>query len=121
MSTQERVQQLVAYVEQGKILEAMDEFYAANVSMRENGGEPTMGLEANIEREKAFVAAVAEIHENAAREVIVDGDNAAIHWVLEFTNTSGVRLRLDQLALQAWQDGKIVSERFFYDSASVAV
>lgn len=116
-----RVDELIARVEKGDILGAFEEFYAENVAMQENGGEAVVGKAANRAREEAFVASVAEVHENRAVSRIVDGGRAAVVWVLEFTNRDGVRLRLDQVALQEWENGRIVRERFVYDTASVAV
>jgi rhodanese-related sulfurtransferase/ketosteroid isomerase-like protein len=121
ISTRERVEQLISYVVQGKIIDAVNEFYADDVVMQENSNEPTVGKAANLLREEGFVDAVAQVHESRATSVLVDGDYAAIHWIMDFTNTSGQRIRLDQIAQQTWQDGQIVQERFFYDSAAVAV
>ena len=42
-----------------------------------------------------------------------------IHWLFEFTGGDGKRYRLNQLALQNWKDGRIVKERFYYDSARI--
>ncbi len=114
-----RVNELVDWIQQGRIMDAMREFYADDVSMQDNSNPPTLGLTSNLEREQAFVESVAEIHENRAAEMVIDGDHAVIHWLLEFTNIQGQRLRLDQLALQKWKGDKIVSERFVYDSAAV--
>jgi rhodanese-related sulfurtransferase/ketosteroid isomerase-like protein len=121
LSTRQRVEQLISYVQEGKIIDAMNEFYADDVVMQENGNAPTVGKAANLEREEGFVGAVAQVHENRATSVLVDGDSAAIHWVFDFTNKAGQRIRLDQIAQQTWRDGHIVQERFFYDSAAVAV
>lgn len=119
MPTTERVQSLVKLVEAGDIPGAMQEFYDKNVRMQDNNNPVTVGKNANIERENEFVGAVAEVHENRALRVIVDGDDVAIHWLFEFTNKDGARLRLDQMALQKWSEDKIVDERFIFDSASV--
>ena len=47
----ERVDQLNSMIQQGKIMEAMNEFYADDLVMAENDNEPTVGLAANLERE----------------------------------------------------------------------
>ena len=117
----DRVNKLVEWVQQGRILDAMHEFYAIDVQMQENQNAPTQGFEANLEREKQFVASIAQIHECRAVETMIDGNKAVIHWILDFTSTSGEHVRLDQLALQDWHDGKIVNERFVYDTAGVKV
>ncbi|MBW3622033.1 MAG: nuclear transport factor 2 family protein [Armatimonadetes bacterium] len=118
--TREQVRQLVALVEQGRFLDAFDAFYADDVTMQENGNPPTVGKAANRTREEQFVGYVAEIRENRAASVIVDGDRSVINWVAEYTGVDGKRLRFDQVAHQTWRDGKIISERFFYDSAALA-
>ena len=118
MSTRERVLDLVSYVEQGRILDAIREFYADDVVMQDNLNPPTVGKAANLERERAFFGAI-QVHEHRALSVLVDGDRATINWLFQFTGADGVRYRMDQLALQQWRDGRIVRERFVYDSASL--
>jgi ketosteroid isomerase-like protein len=119
VNVRERVEGLIARVEQGRLLEAFEEFYAEDVVMQENANPPTVGKAANREREKAFVASVAAVHESRANAILVDGDRAVIEWVADFTNTEGTRLRIEQTALQTWLGGQIAHERFYYDSASV--
>ncbi len=120
MAAHHRVHELVGYVTGGKILDAIEEFYADDVQMQENTAPPTVGKEANRERERAFVASVVEVHENRAEAIVADANRTAIHWVFDFTNAEGRRFRFDQVALQTWRDGKIVRERFFYDPDSLA-
>lgn len=121
MSIRNSVNELVSMVEQGQILEAYEKFYAENVAMRENTGAPVVGKDTNREREIATLSTVRDVHENRAEFVVVDGDRAVIGWKFEFTNTEGTRLRLDQIAVQQWENGQIVDERFVYDTASVLV
>ena len=118
-TTREQVQELVSLVEKGQVLEAFDTYYADGVTMQENRNAPTVGKSANRAREEQFVGSIAQVHENRAKSVTVDGDRAVIEWVLDFTNTAGQRVRLEQVTLQEWQGGRIVRERFFYDSASL--
>jgi ketosteroid isomerase-like protein len=117
-NTPERAKALVEYVTAGRILDAMQEFYAPDVVMQDNNNPPCVGKDANIEREKGFLSYVKEIHQNVATTVVASGDQAAIHYILDFTAVDGKRMRLDQVALQTWKDGYIVRERFLYDSAS---
>ncbi len=49
---QQRLNDLFGYVRQGKIIEAMNEFYDKDTVMQDNANPPTKGLAANIEREK---------------------------------------------------------------------
>lgn len=121
MSVRSHVEELIGLVKQGALLDAFERFYAENVSMQENGYPASVGKDANREREKQFLASVKEVHEADAKFTIVEGNQAAIGWLLDFTNTDGVRLRMDQVAYQVWENGQIVSERFYYDTAGLVV
>ncbi len=120
MSTRERVSGLIARVEKGDILGAITEFYDDSVSMQDNANPPTVGREANLERERAFFAGIT-VRQHRALAAVVDGDLVVISWLLEFTGADGQRYRLDQVAHQTWRDGKIIRERFYYDSAAILV
>ena len=119
MPTEQRVRDLIAYVERGDFPEAIERFYDEHVVMRDNLNPPTVGRAANIERERAFKSYIAALHESRAKDVLIDGDRVVINWILDFTGTDGKRTRFDQLALQRWQGDRIVEERFVYDSASL--
>ena len=116
-----RVQELISLVEQGKILHAMQDFYADDVIMQDNRNPPTVGKAANLAREKAFGDAIALVHESRAESFLVNGDRAAIHWIFDFTSINGQRLRLDQVAYQTWRGDRIIQERFYYDTATLTV
>ena len=66
-----------------------------------------------------FGDSVERWHEVSARSVAVDGDQALIEWVFEYTTREGQRIRMEEIAQQTWRDGRIVRERFFYDSAAL--
>jgi hypothetical protein len=119
MSIDTKVRQLVALVEAGQITEAIETFYAPDVAMQENLAPAVVGREANIARERAFFGSIT-LHQNTARSVIVGKDGAVINWLLDFTGGDGKRYVIDELAIQQWKDGRIIHERYVYDSASIA-
>jgi len=118
MTTRDQVEKLVRYVEANRILDALDELYADDVSMQDNLNPPVVGKDANRERERAFFGSIT-VHQNRALSVAVDGDQAVIHWLFEFTGADGKRYRMDQLSHQQWKNGRVVKERFYYDSANI--
>jgi len=119
MPVRERVLELVRYVEGGRIPEAIAEFYDDDVLMQENRQPPTVGKAANLIRELAFGDSVERWHEVRARAVAVDGDQALIEWVFDYTTRENRRIRMEEIAQQTWRDGKIERERFFYDTATL--
>ena len=118
MTTRDQVEKLVRYVEANRILDALDELYADDVSMQDNLNPPVVGKDANRDRERAFFGSIT-VHQNRALSVAVDGDQAVIHWLFEFTGADGKRYRMDQLSHQQWKNGRVVKERFYYDSANI--
>jgi ketosteroid isomerase-like protein len=115
MSTAESVKALIELVEQGKFLEAIERFYAPEATMQENLGPVRAGLPALLENERQVLARVVEIRLEKVGAVVVEGDRVVINWVFLITSAPGRTIRLDEIACQVWENGKIVSERFYYD------
>lgn len=121
MALQDCVSGLIEHLQQGKILEAMDAFYAEDTAMQENANEPVRGLAANIEREKQFLASVKEwkgleITASAVRDEGGQSGVAFIEYHFEFVNTEGAAVRYEQVSVQRWKDGRIAHERFYYNA-----
>lgn len=115
-----RVRDLIGYVQQGRIIDAMYEFYAPDVRMQENNNPPTVGLEANVERERKFVESVRQWKRFDVTSVGVDAEKgtAFVQSELEFEGVDGKTYRVDQVAVQSWRDGKITHEKFYYDTGA---
>jgi hypothetical protein len=103
MPDRKRVESLVRYTVEGRLVEALETFYHED------------GLAASIERQKMAKAAAMEIHEIKAASVLVEGNRAAIEWHAEWTLPNGTRVRVEEVALQTWKGDRIAHERFFYD------
>jgi hypothetical protein len=113
---QQRLNDLFGYIRQGKISEAMNEFYDKDAVMQDNANPPTKGLAANVEREKQFMSGVKEWK---GFTVIASGvgDNVTFYEsTSDFVTTGGVPVHLEQVAVAKWKNGKIVHERFYYDT-----
>ena len=113
---QQRLNDLFAYIRQGKIIEAMNEFYEKDTVMQENANPPTVGLSANIEREKQFMSGVKEWKGFNVTASGVGDDVTLYECNLDFIATSGQPVHMEQVVVSKWKNGKIVHERFYYDS-----
>ena len=115
-----RVRDLIGYVQQGRIIDAMYEFYGPDVRMQENNNPPTTGLEANVERERKFVESVRQWKRFDVTSVGVDAEKgtAFVQSELEFEGVDDKTYRIDQVAVQTGRDGKIVNEKFYYDTGA---
>ncbi len=108
-----RIHELNQAIGRGEILEAMDAFYDDTVVMTEPY-HTTEGKAANIEREKTFLASVAEWKVFEAKATAIDGDTSISEQIMEWTTTDGQTMHVEQVAVARWRNGKIVHERFYY-------
>ena len=119
-SLQARVNGLVEHIRTGRILEAMREFYADDVRMQENNKPPTDGLEANYAREEQFVNYVKRWTSLDVDAIAVDAarGKTLVQLRFSFDAVDGTTHHYDQVAVQTWRDGRIVHEKFYYDTGA---
>lgn len=120
MPTPAVLEAFVRTVEEGRFVEAIERYYAADASMRENGAEPRRGLATLVENERQVMARFQRITATRLGPVLVDGDHVVIPWTFDFAMAGGARLRLEEIAWQRWSGDKVAEERFFYDPAQLA-
>lgn len=111
-----RLNDLLDYIRQGRILDAMREFYAEDVVMTEPAYGATVGLAANIAREEKFVASVKEFKNFQVPHIAIDEatGHAFYENVMDWIGADGKPYHVEQVSVQTWKNGKIVSERFYY-------
>ncbi|MBX3301439.1 MAG: hypothetical protein KF693_04425 [Nitrospira sp.] len=119
MSTQnlqQRLNDLFGSIRQGKIIEAMNELYDKGTVMQDNANPPTVGLAANIEREKQFMSGVKEWKGFNVTASAVGADVTFYECTLDFIETNGQAVHMEQVSVAKWRNGKIIHERFYYDT-----
>src|SRR5215831_2853215 len=113
---QQRLQDLLTHIRQGKVIEAMNEFYDQDTVMQENANPGTKGLAANIEREKQFMSGVQE-WKGFNVTAVGGGDRVNFYEATaDFIATNGQAMHAEQVSVAKWENGKIVHERFYYDT-----
>jgi ketosteroid isomerase-like protein len=112
----QRLQSLLDHIRNGKIIEALNEFYDKDTVMQDNANPPTKGLSANIAREQQFMNGVKEwkgfnVTASAA------GDEVTFYECsMDFIATNGQPVHMEEVSVAKWKNGKIVYERFYYDT-----
>jgi len=114
VDTSERATDLQSYIADGRIAEAMDEFYAPEVVMQENTDAPCVGLAANKLREAEFVASVKQWKRYEVMTLAVEGDTSLVESVSDFVLKDGTVVHLEQVSRAKWRGGKIIHERFYH-------
>ena len=117
MNVLEKAQDLQNRIATGDIMGAFEEYYADNVTVVEANGEAREGKEAQREAIQQWMGSVKAMHGGGIGSICANeetGTATAETWTdIEFQN--GQRFRMDEVAVQKWEDGKIVHERFYYD------
>ncbi|NJM25493.1 MAG: ester cyclase [Bacteroidia bacterium] len=110
----EKINDLNDLVLQGRPLDAFEKYYHNDVVMQENEMTPTIGKDANRERELAFFASLVEFRKARVLKVSVGENVSMVEWHYDYTHKDwGVR-NYTQVSVQEWADGKIIREKFYY-------
>jgi hypothetical protein len=117
MPTPATFERFIAAVESNAHAEAIEQFYTPGASMRENLGEPRVGRDALVARERGVLARAASVSSVCVRPALLQGDHGAIRWIFTFTWHDGTVTRMEEIAWQRWEGEQIAEETFFYDPA----
>ena len=117
MPSARTLESFVARVEQNAHAQAIEEYYTAGASTRENGAPPRVGRDNLVQHEKRVLARARSVGSTCLRPVLVDGDTLVVRWVFEFEWLDGGRTRMEELAYQRWGGERIAEVQFFCDPA----
>ena len=110
---QDNNEKLNELLEQGKAMEALEQFYDENVKMQENENKPRLGKDFNREQCGGFVAAFPDLKLKVLN--IAYGEDLSIQEVLfDYTNEEGEKVVYPEIALREWENGLIIKEKFYY-------
>ena len=113
MSTLELDQQLNTLIIHGKSADAFLKFYAEDVVAQENDEPERVGrdawMRARQEMEKMIKKFDARVLAHAA-----NGDVSFSEWEYNIELEGMGSMRIAQVAVRRWKDGKVVRERFYH-------
>jgi len=101
---------------QGKAMEAFEKYYDDEVVMQENETPAIFGKAANRNRELDFFSKVTEFRAAEVKAVAYGDDVIISEWFVDYTHAEWGKVTHDQVSVQRWKDGKVVHERFYYDT-----
>lgn len=113
ITLQDRLEDLFSYIRDGRILDAITEFYAEDAVMQENNQPPTVGRAANLEREKQFLSTVKEWKKFDVTAKGIGDEVTFYETVMDWVTTDGTPVHVEQVAVAKWRDGQIIHERFY--------
>jgi SnoaL-like domain len=117
MPSTETLNRFVAQVEANNHVEAVEEFYTENSTVRENQGEPRVGRAAHVANEHRFLARLKSLTSTCVPPIFVSADHVVIRWNFTFQLHDGGIVTMDELTYQRWEGQLIAEETFFFDPA----
>jgi len=117
MPSPDTLERFIARVEANAHVEAVEEFYTADSSMRENFETPRVGRDKHADNERRVMARARSLTSQCVRPVFVSDDRVVIRWIFHFEWHDGTVTHMEELAYQRWEGERIAEEQFFYDPA----
>jgi len=120
MPSRATIETFAKMVESNDHVGAIETFYAADASTRENMAPPLVGKPALIAKESKVLASYKSVSTTRLSPILMEGDTVVFHWRFEFTPENGPVRAMEELALQTWRGEQLIEERFFYDPRQMA-
>ncbi|MBX2815526.1 MAG: nuclear transport factor 2 family protein [Saprospiraceae bacterium] len=117
MTHLDKAADMQAMLGQGQAFEALDKYYADHCVVVEANGETRNGREAQRAAMQEWFSSVTKLHSSGIGCITSDesgGITCVESWV-EATFADGNRYKMEEVAVQKWENGKIVHERFYYN------
>jgi hypothetical protein len=113
-SSKAAVEDLIAKVVGGKALDAFDLYYADDVTMQENEQPPRVGKAACRAFEVDFLSKIKAVRTYVCDGYVISGNKAFIVYRIDADHAEWGTLKMSEVAIQEWSNGKVVREKFVY-------
>jgi ketosteroid isomerase-like protein len=103
------------------IFDAVDTYYADDVTIVEATGDTFHGKETQKDRIREWMESVEEVHGGSAKAIAAHetapGTGVAfVETSTDVTFKGQGRMQIEEVAVQQWKDGQVVHERFYYNA-----
>ena len=116
MKIQQIAGEVVKLIREGKNKQAKQIFYADDIVSIEGNGDKLEGIEAIRQKSIDWAAQVSEVHSASVSEPLISADHFALNIKMDISYKNGYRATMDEIAVYAVNDGKIVFEQYFFKS-----
>ena len=118
MTTQKVADRFIELARQGKIEDILKEQFSTNaVSIEPNdsmGPKVVEGLNGLLKKSEMFNSMVEEFHGAKISDPVVSDKYFSVSWWIDTTMKGRGRMQMDEICVYKVENGKIVSEQFFY-------
>lgn len=112
-----KVRDFAELLRKGRPLEAMERYYSAEVTVFENRRLARAGKQQCLQYERDALANQPDPPRFKLGTLAVNEatGHAFLEYVVRFRSAEGRPVRLEEVAVQSWDHGEIVQERFYYE------
>jgi len=119
MTTQEVANQLVSLCREGKFEEVLEKLYSKDIESIEPEGSifpnHAKGLSALLDKGKQWEEMIAEVHSSEVSDPLVAENFFSITMKTKVTlRGMSEPMNMDEVCIYRVEDGKVVTEQFFY-------
>lgn len=109
-----------------QIMEAVDTYYADDITIVEGNGDTFHGKDTQKGRILEWMDSVEETHGGditaiAAHETAPGSGVVFVESWVEATFKGAGRMKMEEVAVQQWSDGQITHERFYFDASGMGM
>lgn len=105
--------ELVTMMAAGKPLETFDAFYHDDLEKTDLDGVTHLSKAVNRQIGVELLSKVKEIRDFSVVDKVVKGNRSFLVWSIDYDHADNGPIKVTEVAIQDWQDGKIIRERFF--------
>lgn len=118
MSYKAKAKDIYTQLQNGKLLDAFEQYYHQDVVMTEPRGT-RKGKDECREYEKQFLSNVKEFHNLEIKNIGSNEEDKTsfVESMMDVSFKDGNQVQMEQVAVQQWKDDHIIKERFYYDNS----
>jgi ketosteroid isomerase-like protein len=116
MSYLQKIQDMYRLIGEGKVMEALDQYYHDDVVVIDGKEAPRQGKETQREAVQQWMEMVRDMHGDGVGAITAneaDGVTTVESWT-DVTFQDGNRVKMEEVGVQKWRGDKIIHERFYY-------
>lgn len=113
MTLKEQLTQLDGLVTQGKILDAVDQFFHNDIVTKDVKEEEVKGKAAKRKMLEGFVDSIAKVNGITLLSSAVGDYTTLSEYIIDFDMKGGSKLYWNEVIRRTWKDGKVINERYY--------
>lgn len=100
-------------VSNGKILDAVKQFFAENATTSDYGALKTVSNAQMVDKMEGFLSAIENVNGITHHHTIAEGDLSSSEFTFDFDMKDGSKILWHEIIRRVWKDGKVINEQYF--------